>query len=352
MAADAAAAWAGSLRPLLANVLESDEHADALLAHHPTPLLVAHVVALFNLTAGKRKGGDWMVHFEGRASRAVALHMWLFAFGGGDAAKLARPAQVESYVLYKKIERQARPLSTRRSDQLSTRTSALLLQAQTEQLESELMEEFNFELLPQLNTDFDVDMTDNGGGDGGEPGSGNTVESLNVSDLRWLVARGAAYVNSPLRALGGQSDILSNICKLACNGGMVYWRPAPQADRLRTVEQQLYLAHDKCVSLTEQLTERDTLIEEARTEVRRAERREAHSDIRRGKAERAVEVVREQEQERFDEFVSSTRKYIRKLERANEQEKKEMQAEWEAVEEQYEQTMVNTLGEMDRSRRG
>jgi len=144
-----------------------------LLAHHPTPLFVAHVVALFNLTAGKRKGCDWKEHFEGRASRAVALHMWLFALGGGDAAKLARPAQVESYVLYKKIERQAKQFSERCSQlQYALKDTRARSQEQTPvQLESELMEEFNFELLP-LSTDFDVDMTDNGGGDGGDTSGG------------------------------------------------------------------------------------------------------------------------------------------------------------------------------------
>jgi hypothetical protein len=122
-AIEVAMAWAASRLTLLANVLDSDAHGEALVAQRPAPrLLVAHVAGLYLLSAAKRRGSDWMRHLAGRASRAVALHTWLFFLGGGPATKLALPVHAESIRLSVhaesirlKVERHIRDLLTRRS---------------------------------------------------------------------------------------------------------------------------------------------------------------------------------------------------------------------------------------------
>jgi hypothetical protein len=162
------------------------------------------------------------------------------------------------------------------------------------------------------------------------PPDSNSDQALTASDLRWLVACGAATACSPLHAIYGRADVLRYVCDIACVGGLARWAPTPQPPRLRMVEQHLCLEHRRSWLLGQhQLDERDLLIDELRTAAVRMECREQHAFEQAAAAVNRARNIQNEESDRFTELIAETEKYITRLHREYGREKKAMGTEWQ-----------------------
>ena len=296
-------AWAEYHIPLLQKMLdEPNVYHNVRDLLSPDGVCIAHVLGLVGLLSTQR-GGPWGKHFDGRATRAVALHLWLYHLGGGADAKLRAPTMkaADSKALLNKIEGECSSYTIKLRELKVKRTRRVERAQSTEDVDSSIatlldgiLQPFNWRLV---RVGAPVPAAGGGGG-GGAPVLSDEVKA-NLRDLRSLIAKGVSTRASPLHSLMGQDDVLFNICDLACIGGMCVWLPTPHGVPLLEARRHLYLEHSKVIVLTQQLGERDAAVSELQQELARAGRREEHAMHLSDEARRTVQRVRDDEEERL-----------------------------------------------------
>ena len=338
---DEALAWASAIIPTLQQILDHpfDDHPNVRYMQPAGGLRNAHVIGLLRLLrSGKPNSpGPWQKHFSNRrvTYRGAALHIWLYHLLQGGGAKLRVPDTCKSDMWNQarlgEQEKEERSFTAKRQEyesKVRTKSGATKQTAQ-EQLQALLAGVW----LPYdwgwLHATRPTTPAVSAAPAPPTPPDSSTDQALTASDLRWLVARGAATTASPLHAIAGQSDVLRYVCDLACIGGLARWTPTPQLPRLRMVEQLLCLEHRRSWLLGQQLDERDLLVDELQTAAVRSERREHSAFDQATAAIERAHRIRAEDSERFNEFVAETEKYVARLHREYGREMKVAGTEWQ-----------------------